>query len=160
MNKLYFIQTMICVLRPFCVGICTKLESLGCNSRLLFPSFCLPLKSYALHPLSGWNLFLFTWWKVQLYPALPVFSKRDIKKRLSTTQEVLAITWSPLCKSVSNFGPGETDHFTRFIPKLKLLSKWQEDVPEASKGRHTSQLGIIRWTTLGMLLEAIEGLAM
>lgn len=159
MNKLYFIQTMICVLRPFCVGICTKLESLGCNSRLLFPSFCLPLKSYALHPLSGWNLFLFTWWKVQLYPALPVFSKRDIKKTFNYPGSP-GHHMSPLCKSVSNFGPGETDHFTRFILKLKLFFKRQEDIPEASKGRHTSQSGIIRWTTSGRLLQAIEGLAM
>lgn len=50
MNKIHFIQTMICVPRPFCEGTCTKLPSFSCHHRLQLPSLCLPLKSCVFHP--------------------------------------------------------------------------------------------------------------
>lgn len=47
MNKIYFIQTMICVPRPFCEEMCTKLPLQAAASKPLFAleKLCLSSKS-------------------------------------------------------------------------------------------------------------------
>lgn len=127
---------MICVPRPFCEGMCAKLASFSCHRRLQLPSLCLPLKSRAFHPKAAEVFFSSPDETSSSAPLSQPFPREKQKRHFQLPRKSWLSQGSPLCKRLFNFGKGETDYFTGFILKLKqALSKRQEDVPQARKGR-------------------------